>query len=106
MTDAPIEEFWRVITLDLFGTFLGCPVRHSGNRSLGRRRSGEHGVHPCLDGISGRDCYASAKGSVASLTRSLAVEYAAKKVRVNAIAPSVTRSPRVHGLLAANPALH
>ena len=22
--DAPLEEFWRVIKLDLFGTFLGC----------------------------------------------------------------------------------
>jgi len=26
VVDAPIEEFWRVITLDLFGTFLGCRV--------------------------------------------------------------------------------
>jgi NAD(P)-dependent dehydrogenase (short-subunit alcohol dehydrogenase family) len=24
VVDAPIEEFWRVIRLDLFGTFLGC----------------------------------------------------------------------------------
>ena len=24
VVEAPIDEFWRVITLDLFGTFLGC----------------------------------------------------------------------------------
>ena len=24
VVEAPIEEFWRVIKLDLFGTFLGC----------------------------------------------------------------------------------
>jgi NAD(P)-dependent dehydrogenase (short-subunit alcohol dehydrogenase family) len=24
VVDAPIEEFWRAIRLDLFGTFLGC----------------------------------------------------------------------------------
>lgn len=24
VVEAPIEEFWRVIRLDLFGTFLGC----------------------------------------------------------------------------------
>ena len=24
VVDAPLEEFWRVIKLDLFGTFLGC----------------------------------------------------------------------------------
>lgn len=33
VVDAPIEEFWRVIRLDLFGTFLGC--RHG----CGFRRS-------------------------------------------------------------------
>src|SRR5271166_1971334 len=26
VVEAPIEEFWRVIRLDLFGTFLGCRV--------------------------------------------------------------------------------
>ena len=26
VVEAPIEEFWRVIQLDLFGTFLGCRV--------------------------------------------------------------------------------
>src|SRR6202789_3146255 len=25
VVEAPIEELWRVIKLDLFGTFLGCP---------------------------------------------------------------------------------
>ena len=24
VVEAPVEEFWRVIRLDLFGTFLGC----------------------------------------------------------------------------------
>jgi NAD(P)-dependent dehydrogenase (short-subunit alcohol dehydrogenase family) len=24
VVEAPIEEFWRAIRLDLFGTFLGC----------------------------------------------------------------------------------
>ena len=26
VVEAPLEEFWRVIRLDLFGTFLGCRV--------------------------------------------------------------------------------
>src|SRR3954468_17275027 len=26
VVDAPVEEFWRTIRLDLFGTFLGCRV--------------------------------------------------------------------------------
>lgn len=106
VTEAPIEEFWRVITLDLFGTFLGCRfgipeiVRSGGGAVVNMAST------LALMGISGRDCYTAAKGGVASLTRSLAVGYAAQKVRVNAIAPSVTMTPRVHALLAANPALH
>lgn len=106
VTEAPIEEFWRVITLDLFGTFLGCrfgipAIIRSGGGAVVNMAS-----NLALMGIKGRDCYTAAKGGVASLTRSLAVGYAAQKVRVNAIAPSVTLTPRVHGLLAANPALN
>ena len=55
-----------------------------------------------LMGFPGRDCYTAAKGGIAALTRSLAVEYAPQKVRVNAIAPCVTLTDRVNGLLAGN----
>ncbi|RYI97907.1 MAG: SDR family oxidoreductase, partial [Acetobacteraceae bacterium] len=49
-----------------------------------------------LMGFPGRDCYTAAKGGIAALTRSLAVEYAPQKVRVNAIAPCVTLTDRVN----------
>ncbi len=102
--DAPIEEFWRVIKLDLFGTFLGCrfgipEIRKSGGGAVINMAS-----NLALMGIAGRDCYTAAKGAVASLTRSLAVEFA-PDVRVNALAPSVTMTDRVHGLLAGDAAL-
>jgi NAD(P)-dependent dehydrogenase (short-subunit alcohol dehydrogenase family) len=56
-------------------------------------------------GIPGRDCYTAAKGGVAAMTRSMAVEFAAHKVRVNAIAPSATMTERVRALVAGNPSL-
>ena len=104
VTDAPLEEFWRVIKLDLFGTFLGCrfgipAIIRSGGGSVINMSS-----NLALMGIPGRDCYTAAKGAVASMTRSMAVEFA-PRVRVNAIAPSVTMTERVHGLLAGNAAL-
>jgi NAD(P)-dependent dehydrogenase (short-subunit alcohol dehydrogenase family) len=100
--DAPLEEFWRAITLDLFGTFLGCrfgipELIRAGGGSVINMAS-----NVALMGFPGRDCYTAAKGGIASLTRSLAVEFAPKKVRVNAIAPSVTRTDRVIGLMAGN----
>jgi NAD(P)-dependent dehydrogenase (short-subunit alcohol dehydrogenase family) len=58
-----------------------------------------------LMGIAGRDCYTAAKGGIAAITRSMAVEFAAQRVRVNAIAPSATMTDRVRRLVAGNAAL-
>jgi len=102
VVDAPIEEFWRVIRLDLFGTFLGCrygipEIIKAGGGSVINMSS-----NLALMGISGRDCYTAAKGGIAALTRSLAVEFAPQRVRVNAIAPSATMTERVKKLMAGN----
>lgn len=43
-----------------------------------------------LGGDPGMSIYNSAKGAVVNLTRSLAVELAAQRVRVNAVAPTLT----------------
>ena len=104
VTNAPLEEFWRAIKLDLFGTFLGCrfgipAIIRSGGGSVINMSS-----NVALMGVPGRDCYTAAKGGVASMTRSMAVEFA-PKVRVNAIAPSVTMTDRVRTLVAGNAAL-
>ncbi len=56
-----------------------------------------------LMALPGRDCYTAAKGAIASMTRSMAAEYAPYKIRVNAIAPSVTLSDRVKRLLEQSP---
>ena len=58
-----------------------------------------------LMGVPGRDCYTAAKGGVAAMTRSMAVEFAPQKVRVNAIAPSATMTERVRRLMAGNAAI-
>jgi NAD(P)-dependent dehydrogenase (short-subunit alcohol dehydrogenase family) len=105
VVEAPVEEFWRVIKLDLFGTFLGCrygipALIQSGGGSVINMSS-----NLALMGIHGRDCYTAAKGAIAALTRSLAVEYAPQRVRVNALAPSATMTDRVKKLMAGNPAI-
>ena len=50
-----------------------------------------------LMGVAGLDCYTAAKGGIAAITRSMAVEFASQKVRVNAIAPAATMTDRVRG---------
>ena len=103
VTEAPEEEFWRVIKLDLFGTFLcskiGIPeIIKAGGGSVINMSS-----NVALMALPGRDCYTAAKGAIASMTRSMAAEYAPYKIRVNAIAPSVTLSDRVKRLLEQSP---
>jgi NAD(P)-dependent dehydrogenase (short-subunit alcohol dehydrogenase family) len=95
VTEAPEEEFWRVMRLDLFGTFLTCKhglpeLIKSGGGSVINMTS-----MTALVGVPERDCYTAAKGGVAALTRSMAVEYAPHSIRVNAIAPGMTTTPRV-----------
>jgi NAD(P)-dependent dehydrogenase (short-subunit alcohol dehydrogenase family) len=100
--EAPLDEFWRAIKLDLFGTFLGCrfgipEIAKSGGGSVINMSS-----NVALMGVAGRDCYTAAKGGIAAITRSLAVAYAPQKVRVNAVAPSATMTERVRRLVAGN----
>ena len=103
VTEAPIEEFWRCINLDLLGTFLCSKyvipeIIKSGGGSVINMSS-----NVALMALPGRDCYTAVKGAIASMTRSMAVEYAPNKIRVNAIAPSVTLSDRVKKLLDNSP---
>ena len=99
VTEAPEEEFWRAIKLDLYGTFLcsklGIPhIIKAGGGSIINMSS-----IVALKALPGRDCYTAAKGAIAALTRSMAVEYAPHKIRVNAIAPGVVLTERVKKLM-------
>ncbi len=105
VTEAPIEEFWRAIKLDLLGTWLVC--RHGIPELV--KAGGGSVINAtsvvALMGWPGKDAYTASKGAIAALTRSMAVEFAPHKVRVNAVAPCVTRTPRVMAQLAGSPVM-
>jgi NAD(P)-dependent dehydrogenase (short-subunit alcohol dehydrogenase family) len=103
VTVAPEEEFWRAINLDLFGTFLCCKHVIPEIAAAGGGAVINMSSIAALVGLPGRDCYTAAKGGVTAMTRSMAVEYAPEKIRVNAIAPSVTVTARSASLLEQNP---
>ena len=74
VTEAPEEEFWRVMRLDLYGTFLcsklGIPLMiKSGGGSIINMSS-----IVALRALPGRDCYTAAKGAIAAMTRSMAFQ--------------------------------
>ncbi|MBO6718432.1 MAG: SDR family oxidoreductase [Rhizobiaceae bacterium] len=105
LTVAPLDEFWRCIKLDLFGTWLcsraAIPLmQKSGGGSIINSASivGEMG-------IPNRDAYTAAKGGVIALTRSMAVEFAADNIRVNVVIPGAVTTERVKAFFEKEPHL-
>jgi NAD(P)-dependent dehydrogenase (short-subunit alcohol dehydrogenase family) len=99
VTEVSLDEWWRAINLNLFGTFLGCrfgipAIVASGGGSVINMASSVG-----LLGTAGRDAYTAAKGGIVSLTRSMAKEYAPSKVRVNALAPGAVATERVMAMM-------
>jgi NAD(P)-dependent dehydrogenase (short-subunit alcohol dehydrogenase family) len=99
VTEVSEGEFWRTIRLDLFGTFLCSKIGIPHMVKCGGGSIINMSSIVALRALPGRDCYTAAKGAIAALTRSMAVEYAPHKIRVNAIAPGVVLSERVKKLM-------
>jgi len=87
------EEEWRdIIDTNLTGTLRACQVfgAHMLERGYGRIINiASLNSYVALSEVA---AYAASKAAVASLTRSLAVEWSKKGVLVNAIAPGVFRT--------------
>jgi NAD(P)-dependent dehydrogenase (short-subunit alcohol dehydrogenase family) len=99
VTEIALEEFWRTISVDLLGTFLGCrfalPVMaERGGGSIINTTSIR-----ALIGTADADAYSAAKGGVLTLTKALALQWASRNIRVNAVSPGVVLTERVRNLL-------
>jgi NAD(P)-dependent dehydrogenase (short-subunit alcohol dehydrogenase family) len=97
---APAEEMdpaqWqRVIDVNLTGVFLSCQAE--GRVMLGRRLGSIVNIASMSGTIVNRGLqqahYNASKAAVAHLTKSLAMEWAGRGVRVNALSPGYTATP-------------
>ena len=87
--DATDEDWDRVMDVNAKGVFVSA--RESIRQMLSQAPAGGsvviNGSISGLAGIPGQAPYAPSKGAVVQLTRQLAVEYAARGVRVNCVCP-------------------
>jgi len=101
--DASGEEFERVNGINLRGVWncMKYELRQM-------REQGSGAIVNCssiggLIGIPGRAIYHASKHGVIGLTKSAALEYASKGIRINAVCPGTIETPMVAQMLAQEP---
>ncbi|HEV8583733.1 MAG TPA: glucose 1-dehydrogenase [Methylomirabilota bacterium] len=87
-------DFDQILAVNLRGPFLLCQAV---GRRLAERGGGGSIINIAsqlgLVGMAGRPAYTASKGGLINLTRTLALEWAPRRIRVNAIAPGPIRTP-------------
>jgi NAD(P)-dependent dehydrogenase (short-subunit alcohol dehydrogenase family) len=102
VTETPLEVWDRVLAIDLSGVFLCC--RHAiplmlgteGNSSLINIAS----FVALMGAAAPQIAYTASKGGVLAMTREIAVQYARRGIRANAICPGPIRTPLLEPLIA------
>jgi NAD(P)-dependent dehydrogenase (short-subunit alcohol dehydrogenase family) len=99
VTEATGDDFDAVMAVDGRGMFLSC--KYAIEAML---QTGTGGSIVCLSSISGlagqkrQSTYGPAKFVASGLTQHLAIEWADRGIRVNAVAPGTIRTERVNAL--------
>lgn len=104
LANLPSEEARRVIDVDLMGVFYAMkhqlPAMERQFRETKRRAAIVNiGSAAGMQGAPKMAMYAAAKHGVLGLTKTAAVEYAGKGIRVNAVCPSYARTAMAESFL-------
>jgi NAD(P)-dependent dehydrogenase (short-subunit alcohol dehydrogenase family) len=105
--EEPLEEFARIVALNLTAAF--SVAQRVGRHMLERGSGSVINIASVLGlvggGIQSTPGYAASKGGLVNLTRELAIEWASRGVRVNAIAPAYFPSEMTADIFASEKAL-
>jgi NAD(P)-dependent dehydrogenase (short-subunit alcohol dehydrogenase family) len=101
VTETPEETWDRVMAINLKGVFLGCKygipaMLDSGGGSIINVAS----FVALMGAAAPQVAYTASKGGVLSMTREIAVEFARRGIRANALCPGPIETPLLAELLA------
>jgi 3alpha(or 20beta)-hydroxysteroid dehydrogenase len=93
--DQPVDEFERMLRVNLVGPFLGIkavvePMKSTGGGSI-INISSQAGLH----GLSGYGAYGSSKWGLRGLTKVASIELGQFGIRVNAVYPGMIDTPMI-----------
>ncbi len=99
VADANLEDWERCFAVNVTGTFLcsRAVVEHMARRGGGAIVN--QGSVAALVGVKRFAAYGAAKGAIVALTRSMAVDLAAQKIRVNCLCPGTVFTPLMEPML-------
>jgi NAD(P)-dependent dehydrogenase (short-subunit alcohol dehydrogenase family) len=86
-------EWRRIVDVNLSGPFYLCRAAHPHLKAAGRGRVINMASTMAVVSIPGRTGYSATKAGLMHMTRTLALEWAADKITVNAILPGPFKTP-------------
>lgn len=88
-----VEEWHRTVAVDLDAIFYGMKVQLPAIEAAGGGAIVNIASIYAHLGLVRRDAYTACKHAVLGLTRSVAIEYATRNIRINAVSPGPIRTP-------------